>query len=157
MLNEIVCVFIHNFTYIEKVIKCRGKKFTYPNCLKGRFINLDSSQTEKYRDKSGFRRQYFPTLLLVGAVDSGYALQAEGLGLNPVIELNLTRSDFLTSVSFLVGKSYFDSLKKLFISLPSVFLCFLFISIIHTFFLSYFLLQSWFKIMIKFGNDLYFV
>ena len=38
-------VFIHNFTYIEKGVKCRGKKFTYPKCLKVRFPNLDSSRT----------------------------------------------------------------------------------------------------------------
>ena len=25
-------VFIQNFTYIEKGVKCRGKKFTYPKC-----------------------------------------------------------------------------------------------------------------------------
>ena len=38
-------VFIHNFTYIEKGVKCRGKKFTYPKSLKGRFPNLDESRT----------------------------------------------------------------------------------------------------------------
>ena len=38
-------VFIQNFTYIEKGVKCRGKKFTYPKCLKVRFPNLDSSRT----------------------------------------------------------------------------------------------------------------
>ena len=38
-------VFIHNFTYIEKGIKCRGKKFTHPKGLKLRFPNLDSSRT----------------------------------------------------------------------------------------------------------------
>ena len=38
-------VFIQNFTYIEKGVKCRGKKFTYPKCLKVNFPNLDSSLT----------------------------------------------------------------------------------------------------------------
>ena len=38
-------VFIHNFTYIEKGVKCRDKKFIYPKCLKVRFPNLYSSQT----------------------------------------------------------------------------------------------------------------
>ena len=37
--------FIHNFTYIEKGVKCRGKKFTYPKNLKVRITNLDSSRT----------------------------------------------------------------------------------------------------------------
>ena len=37
--------FIHNSKYIEKGVKCRGKKITYPKCLKVRFPNLDSSQT----------------------------------------------------------------------------------------------------------------
>ena len=38
-------VFIHNFAYIEKGVKCRGKKIIYPKCLKVRFPNLDSSRT----------------------------------------------------------------------------------------------------------------
>ena len=38
-------VFIQKHTYIEKGVKCRGKKFTYPKCLKGRFPNLDLSRT----------------------------------------------------------------------------------------------------------------
>ena len=38
-------VFVHNFAYIEKGVKCHGKKFTYPKCLKVRFPNLDSSRT----------------------------------------------------------------------------------------------------------------
>ena len=38
-------VFIHNFAYIEKGVKCRGKKFIYPKCLKVRFPNLYSSRT----------------------------------------------------------------------------------------------------------------
>ena len=38
-------VFIHNFAYIEKGVKYRGKKFIYPRCLKVRFPNLDSSLT----------------------------------------------------------------------------------------------------------------
>ena len=38
-------VFIQNFTYGEKGVKCRGKKFTYPKCVKVRFPNLDSSRT----------------------------------------------------------------------------------------------------------------
>ena len=37
-------VFIHNFAYIEKGVKCLGKKFIYPKCLKVRFSNLDSSR-----------------------------------------------------------------------------------------------------------------
>ena len=32
-------VFIRNFTHIEEGVKCRGKKFTYPKCLKVRFPN----------------------------------------------------------------------------------------------------------------------
>ena len=36
-------VLIQNFTNIEKGVKCRGKKFTYPT--KVRFPNLDSSLT----------------------------------------------------------------------------------------------------------------
>ena len=54
-------VFLNNFTYIEKGVKCRGKKLTYPKCLKVRFTNLDSSPTisalaraEKYLDESRF-------------------------------------------------------------------------------------------------------
>ena len=31
-------VFIQNFTYGEKGVKCRGKKITYPKCLNVRFI-----------------------------------------------------------------------------------------------------------------------
>ena len=38
-------IFIQNFTYGEKGVKCPGKKFTYPKCLKVRFPNLDSSRT----------------------------------------------------------------------------------------------------------------
>ena len=57
-------------TYIEKGVKCRGKKFTYPKCLKVRFPNLKvSSQTisalaraEEYLDESQFGKRYFPTL-----------------------------------------------------------------------------------------------
>ena len=37
--------FTQNFKYIEKGVKCRGKKFTYPKCLKVRLPNLDSSGT----------------------------------------------------------------------------------------------------------------
>ena len=37
-------VFIQNLTNIEKGVKCRGKKYTYPKCLKVRFPNLDSSR-----------------------------------------------------------------------------------------------------------------
>ena len=37
-------VFIHNFAYIEKGVKCRDKKFIYPKCLKVRFPNLVSSR-----------------------------------------------------------------------------------------------------------------
>ena len=33
--------FIHNFTYNEEAVKWRGKKFTYPKCLKVGFPNLD--------------------------------------------------------------------------------------------------------------------
>ena len=62
-------VFIQNFTYIEKGVKCHGKKIIYPKCLKVRFSNLDSSLTisglaraEKYLDESRFGKQYFPTL-----------------------------------------------------------------------------------------------
>ena len=62
-------VFIQNFTYGEKGVKCRGKKFTYPKCVKVRFPNLDSSRTisalaraEKYLDESRFGKQYFPAL-----------------------------------------------------------------------------------------------
>ena len=40
-----MCVFIYNFTYFEKGVKCRGKNFTYPKCSKVRFPNLDSSRT----------------------------------------------------------------------------------------------------------------
>ena len=36
-------VFIQKHTYIEKGVKCCGKKFTYPKCYKDRFPNLDSS------------------------------------------------------------------------------------------------------------------
>ena len=38
-------VFIYNFTYIEEAVKWRGKKFTYPKCLKVGFPNLDQSRT----------------------------------------------------------------------------------------------------------------
>ena len=38
-------VFVHNFAFIEKGVKNRGKKFTHPKCLKVRFPNLDSSRT----------------------------------------------------------------------------------------------------------------
>ena len=38
-------VFIQNFTNIEKGVKCRGKNFTEPKCLKVQFPNLDSSRT----------------------------------------------------------------------------------------------------------------
>ena len=63
-------VFLHNFAFIEKGVKCRGKKFTYPQCLKVRFPKLDSSlktisaldKVEKYLDESWFNKQYFPTL-----------------------------------------------------------------------------------------------
>ena len=62
-------VFIHNFTHIEKGVKCRGKKFTYPKCLNVRFRNHDSSLTisalvraEKYIDESWFEKHCFPTL-----------------------------------------------------------------------------------------------
>ena len=62
-------VFIQNFTYVEKGVKCLGKKFTYPKCLKARFPNLDSSRTisalaraEKYLHESRFGKQYFSTL-----------------------------------------------------------------------------------------------
>ena len=58
-------VFIHNFTYIEKGLKCRGKKFTYTNCCKPRVIsNCFSTRSYlaravKYFDKSQFGKQYF--------------------------------------------------------------------------------------------------
>ena len=58
-------VFIQDLTYIEKGLKCRGKKFTSPKCLKVRFPNLDSSRTilaEKYLDESRFGKQYYPLL-----------------------------------------------------------------------------------------------
>ena len=38
-------VFIHILTCIEKEVKCRSKKFTYPKCLKVRFPNFNSSRT----------------------------------------------------------------------------------------------------------------
>ena len=38
-------VFIHNFANIEKGVKCCGKNFIHPMCLKVRFPNLDSSRT----------------------------------------------------------------------------------------------------------------
>ena len=40
-----MCIFIHNFTFIEKGSKCHGKNFTCPKCLKVRLPNLDSSRT----------------------------------------------------------------------------------------------------------------
>ena len=60
-------VFIHIFTYIEQGLKCRGKKLTYPKCLKVRFTSLDSSRTisalaRTSLDESRFGKQYFPTL-----------------------------------------------------------------------------------------------
>ena len=33
-------VYIQNFTYIEKGVKCHGKKFAYPKCLQARFPTL---------------------------------------------------------------------------------------------------------------------
>ena len=78
-------VFIHNFTHIEKEVKCRGKKFTYPKCKKVRFPNLDSSRTIsalactsldlKILDESRFGKQYFPALgKIIISIGSVYLL-----------------------------------------------------------------------------------
>ena len=48
-------VFIQNFTNIEKGVKFRGKKFTYPNyCFKVQFPSLDSSQTLSALTRTSF-------------------------------------------------------------------------------------------------------
>ena len=67
-----MCVVIDNFTYNEKGVKFRGKKFTYPlfesTISKPRYIsNYFSTRSyraraEKYLDESQFGKQYFPTL-----------------------------------------------------------------------------------------------
>ena len=64
--------FIHNFTYIEKRVKCRIKIYL-PKVLESMiskprlisdYFNTRSylAQAEKYLDKSRFGKQYFPPL-----------------------------------------------------------------------------------------------
>ena len=66
-------VFIHNFAYIEKGVKCRGKKMYLPKVFessisKPRFIsNYFSTRSyltraEKYLNESRFGKQFFSTL-----------------------------------------------------------------------------------------------
>ena len=66
-------VFIHNITYIERGVKCCGKKITCPKCLKVGFSNLDSTlnyfdthsylaQAEKNLNESQLGKHYFTIL-----------------------------------------------------------------------------------------------